>query len=135
MNLRTNYNNFLEEIAKEPTKPEIKLILADKLEEDGYEHLAKVIRWFAKKGKWPKIKKDRWTSYYCLGYGFDDKKASNCLEYPDIVLLELLLGRPERRYVGECGTEYQYHDTNVLYILAEFADTFKEIERLLGELS
>lgn len=74
MNLESDYNNYLEEIRKEPKLPEIKLILADKLYEDDYEGIAKLVRWFAKYNKWfgfkNKIYDDpSWVKgfYFCVG--------------------------------------------------------------------
>lgn len=66
MLLRSNYDSYLEEIRKEPDKADIKLILADRLDEDGFENVAKMIRWFAKYKKWFLVDKATiYLFYYC----------------------------------------------------------------------
>lgn len=90
MNLESDYSNYLEEIRKAPKKSDIKLILADKLIEDGYSGMSRLVQWLAKKEKWPGICNEFTRDYEQViinGYDDGDVNSLSKVEYSIIHLL------------------------------------------------
>lgn len=129
MDLKTDYNNYLEEIRKEPEKEDVKLILADKLDEDGFNNVAKMVRWFAKRNKWPK--KDGLNNRYFLCS--DRGQQHTVSHHLDETELMVWLFFQKAHYINynNLYVEYHFYSFNELGLFDVFTNFIKTVKEFI----
>lgn len=129
MNLKEDYNSYLEEIRKESTKSDIKLILADKLSEDGFEGVARIVRWFEKRHKWPGFINQNLLT---LCHDKDDSKTDN-LTYNELSWINSAFHSKNKnfRQYSDYTIYFSIYIDNELLFFKELAESLDDLKGLL----